>query len=273
MGRQREKLNAGDVVNNFEILEELQPMQQNGYTFHEYKGKCLRCGTISIKTRYHFSKAGCRHCFNKSDEDIGKVGQQDKSMTREQIERLNRAPYIMEGLLTLRNEIIMQAATDPRAAELLLEVEKFNRNIWECACGEGHLSKVFKKAGYEVRSSDIIDRGYGDVLDFMQVNEQWQGDIITNPPYTAALEFAEKALEVVQDGAKVALFLKVLFLEGKRRKEFFQRHPPRTVYISSSRLKCAKNGDFTQVQSSAVAYAWFVWEKGYQGDTVIKWIN
>lgn len=53
-------------------------------------------------------------------------------------------------------------ATDPRAAELLLEVEKFNRNIWECACGEGHLSKVFKKAGYEVRSSDIIDRGYGD---------------------------------------------------------------------------------------------------------------
>lgn len=64
-------------------------------------------------------------------------------------------------------------ATDPRAAELLLEVEKFNRNIWECACGEGHLSKVFKKAGYEIRSSDIIDRGYGDVLDFMQVNEQW----------------------------------------------------------------------------------------------------
>lgn len=121
MGRQREKLNAGDVVNNFEILEELQPMQQNGYTFHEYKGKCLRCGTISIKTRYHFSKDGCRHCFNKSDEDIGKVGQQDKSMTREQIERLNRAPYIMEGLLTLRNEIIMQAARDTRAKDKQLQ--------------------------------------------------------------------------------------------------------------------------------------------------------
>lgn len=164
-------------------------------------------------------------------------------------------------------------ATEPRAAELLLEVEDFNHKIWECACGAGHLSQVFTAHGYEVRSTDIINRGYGDVLDFMQVQEQWDGDIITNPPYTAALEFAEKAIDTVKDGAKVALFLKVLFLEGKRRKEFFQRHPPRTVYVSSSRLKCGKNGDFTQFTSSAVAYAWFVWEKGYQGDTVIKWIN
>lgn len=164
-------------------------------------------------------------------------------------------------------------ATEPKAAELLLDVETFNRNIWECACGAGHLAQVFTAQGYEVRSSDIIDRGCGDVLDFLQVQEEWAGDIITNPPYKYALEFAEKALEVTQPGAKVALFLKVLFLEGKRRKEFFQKNPPRTVYVSASRLKCAKNGDFEQIASSAVAYAWFVWEKGYQGDTVVKWIN
>jgi len=23
----------------------------------------------------------------------------------------------------------------------------------------------------------------------------------------------------------------------------------------------------------AIAYAWFVWEKGYKGDTVLKWFN
>ena len=93
-------------------------------------------------------------------------------------------------------------ATEPRAAELLLDVETFNRNIWECACGEGHLAKVFTAQGYEVRSSDIIDRGYGDVLDFLQVQEEWAGDIITNPPYKYALEFAEKALEVTQPRRK-----------------------------------------------------------------------
>ena len=33
------------------------------------------------------------------------------------------------------------------------------------------------------------------------------------------------------------------------------------------------NGDFKTFTSSAVAYAWFVWEKGYTGETGIKWIN
>ena len=33
-------------------------------------------------------------------------------------------------------------ATEPRAVELLLEVEKFDKNILEPACGEGHISKV-----------------------------------------------------------------------------------------------------------------------------------
>jgi len=39
---------------------------------------------------------------------------------------------------------------------------------------------------------------------------------------------------------------------------------------------CAKNGEFEKMIAaggSAVAYAWFVWEKDYKGDTVVKWIN
>ena len=52
-------------------------------------------------------------------------------------------------------------ATEPKAAELLLELEQFSPNIWECACGEGHLSEVFKKHGYNVYSTDLVDRGYG----------------------------------------------------------------------------------------------------------------
>ena len=34
-----------------------------------------------------------------------------------------------------------------------------------------------------------------------------------------------------------------------------------------------KNGDFKSIGSSAVAYGWFVWEKGYKGDPAIKWFN
>lgn len=167
-------------------------------------------------------------------------------------------------------------ATEPKAMELLLEQEKFNPLIWECACGEGHLSKILEKKGYEVISTDLVYRGYGDEesMDFLKETfDNFDGDIITNPPYKYALEFVERAIETVKQGNKVAMFLKLQFLEGQKRKQFFLENPPKTVYVSSSRLICAMNGEFEKYPSSAVAYAWFVWEKGFKGNTIIKWIN
>lgn len=80
-------------------------------------------------------------------------------------------------------------------------------------------------------------------------------------------------MDIIPEGHKVAMFLRLLFLEGKSRKVFFEKNPPKVIYVASGRLNCAKNGDFERYPSSAVAYAWFVFEKGYTGDTVIKWIN
>ncbi len=168
-------------------------------------------------------------------------------------------------------------ATEPKAIELLCELETFSPIIWECACGEGHLSKVLKSKGYKVISSDLVDRGYGTGgVDFLKCTKKFIGDIITNPPYKYAKEFVEHALELVTNGHKVAMFLKVQFLEGKARKELFEKYPPKKIYVSSSRLLCAKNGDFEGMRKgggSAVAYAWFIWEKGYTGDTIVRWFN
>ena len=166
-------------------------------------------------------------------------------------------------------------ATDPRAVEMLLELEQFAPVIWEPACGEGHMSRVLEAYGYQVISTDLVYRGFGDPepMDFLsETFPDFEGDIITNPPYSAGLEFVTRALETVRPGGKVAMFLKVQFLEGKRRGELFAKTPPRTVYISRSRLSCAKNGDFNHVEN-AIAYAWYVWEKGFTGDPVIKWFN
>lgn len=165
-------------------------------------------------------------------------------------------------------------ATEPKAATLLMDVEEFSPLVWECACGEGHLAKEFEKAGHTVYSTDKIDRGFGIVQDFLcTVAPLPQFDIITNPPYKYAKEFVEHALDISADGRKIAMFLKLQFLEGKARKELFRKYPPKTVYVSSSRLRCAINGDFDTCGSSAVAYAWYVWKKGYTGDTVLRWIN
>jgi hypothetical protein len=165
-------------------------------------------------------------------------------------------------------------ATEPKATKLLLQLEEFSNTIWECACGEGHMAEVLKKAGYNVIATDLIDRGYGiGEIDFLQCQETFFGSIISNPPYKYAKEFVEHALELVPDGEKVAMFLKLQFLEGKARRELFKKYPPKTIYVSSSRLICAKNGEFDKVTSSAVAYCWYVWQKGYTGDTVVKWFN
>lgn len=170
-------------------------------------------------------------------------------------------------------------ATDPKAIEMLLEHETFEHYVWECACGEGHLSKILIDKGFDVRSTDIVDRGFRDteIVDFLNVSKKdvikdVLRDIITNPPYKYAKEFVEHALDISTYGVKVAMFLKLTFLEGKARKKLFEKYPPKTVYVFSNRIKCAKNGNFAETGSSAVAYAWFVWEKGFNGKPTIEWI-
>lgn len=174
-------------------------------------------------------------------------------------------------------------ATDSIAVDKLLSVETLNRNIWECAAGAGHLSKRLKEHEYQVYSTDIKDRGYplDGQLDFLtatQADVPFQGacDILTNPPYKYAKEFVLKALELLSEGRKCYMFLKLTFLEGKQRYiELFKESPPRSIYVCSERVLCAKNGDFKTMKrggGGAIAYAWYVWEKGGRGRPTIDWI-
>lgn len=170
-------------------------------------------------------------------------------------------------------------ATDPKAVEMLVDMECFDKKdlILEPSCGEGHLSKRLEFLGYDVDSRDLIDRGYKycTVSDFFSLKVHI-GNIITNPPYSLAKEFILHSLDIIPHGRKVAMFLKVQFMEGKGRKQMFIEHPPKTIWISSSRILCAKNGDFEGMKKaggSAVAYAWYVWEKGFNGTTELKWFN
>ena len=100
----------------------------------------------------------------------------------------------------------------------------------------------------------------------MQTTEMWDGDILTNPPYKYAKEFIEHAMTIIPDGRKVFMFLKLQFLEGKARGELFKKYPPRYVYVSMFEEMKAGGG-------SAVAYAWYEFQKGYKGVSIIKWIN
>lgn len=169
-------------------------------------------------------------------------------------------------------------ATDPKAIDAL--VKRFGNNlskkVWEPACGEGHLSKRLTELGYDVYSSDKINRGFGDVLDFFSVGEIPCECIITNPPYKYALEFIKHSLELLSFGGYCIMLLKTTFLEGmKRYTELFSVTPPMLLLQFSKRVLCAKNGEFQKMidgGGSAVSYGWFVWQKGYKGKTQIDWL-
>lgn len=166
-------------------------------------------------------------------------------------------------------------ATHPSVMEDLLRVESFNQKIIEPCCGGGFMAEVLKKAGYEVEASDIVDRGYGQVADFL--TEEFTPnayDIITNPPYKNVLLFIKRALQICKQ--KVAILMPLRYLSSMERYEFYQQYPPSRVYCYTNRINIAKNGMFdiyNDAGANLEIYAWYIWEKGYKGITELRWIE
>jgi hypothetical protein len=161
--------------------------------------------------------------------------------------------------------------TPPDATLALLRQETFDGSIWEPACGDGAISEVLAGFGYEdILSTDLIDRGYGEGEHDFFTSPHAADNIITNPPFKYAQEFVEHALD--KTTGKVAMLCKLAFLEGQKRKEFFERTPLETVYVFSKRVNFYRDGEKGKLGTSMIAFAWFVWSHGYEGDPLIKWI-
>lgn len=175
-------------------------------------------------------------------------------------------------------------ATDPYAITKAIPVFGeigLSHHIWECACGEGHLSKELEKYGYSVKSTDLVDRGYGEVVDFLTTTEKWNGDILTNPPFKHANEFIEHAMTCLCDGRLAVFLLKVQFLETLKRKDLFSRCGLKHLIVNSERICCCKDGDFDntfkrgkkgEYRGGTQLYCWYVFQKGFTGEPTIKWI-
>lgn len=170
-------------------------------------------------------------------------------------------------------------ATEPEAIDRLLAVCSLPRDktIWECACGNGNLSKRLEDLGFsDVVSTDLIDRGYGvggvNFLTDFSEEGSFDGTILTNPPYRYAVEFCKQALKLVSEGNKVYMFLRIQFLETKKRAEWFRtgKSGLKTVYVFGERIGCWINNQ--KKGSSAQAYCWFEFEKSYEGEVTVKWL-
>lgn len=171
-------------------------------------------------------------------------------------------------------------ATPYESTKALLDVENFQGSILEPCIGGGHIADVIKEYyNTEIVGCDLVDRGYPNTIitDFLTYNFDKKFDnIITNPPYSLAQEFLEKGMEVIKDNGKIAMFLKIQFLEGNKRREMFIKYPPKYIYVFSKRQNPWRNGSSVDEKgkpwSSTMCFAWFVWEKKFKGEPIIRWI-
>ncbi len=159
--------------------------------------------------------------------------------------------------------------TPPWATYALADNEPFKGAIWECACGDGAMSEVFMDAGAKVESSDLYDRGYGEIGHDFLTTDRRASNIITNPPYHSAEGFVATALE--RADRKFALLLRLAFLEGANRaRTIFHKAPPSRVWVFSERITFYPKG-VKPTSNGTTAYAWFVWDKDHAGRTELQW--
>lgn len=169
--------------------------------------------------------------------------------------------------------------TDSIAIDRLKKVYEIPKNIIEISAGNGALSKRLKDFGHNVISWDIIQRDYplDKVQDFLSVKEiPSDYSILTNPPFSLSSEFVLHSLQLLNEGQQAIFFLKIQFLESnKRYKQIFSQPSLKYVYVATDRIVCGMNGKFTDNNgkkiSSAVCYAWFVFQKGFNGEPTIRW--
>ena len=189
-------------------------------------------------------------------------------------------------------------ATDPEALRKLIEdgcsewlskhfrkTQRHHAPVWECAYGNGNLASIlkFSLGGFEVIATDLKDRGYGlSGKDFLKMDADWLyhntlytvDTILTNPPYSLANEFILHALDILPDGGVYIALMNISYLCGQKRYEtIYSKGMLREVYLFRKRIECWRNNDRETYGGKAMAdFAWYVFQKGYNGQPTLYWL-
>jgi hypothetical protein len=155
----------------------------------------------------------------------------------------------------------------------LFEVEQFPGPIWDPFAGWGRIAQAARAAGYIVRASDIVDRGYrlDAVEDFLAVNHiNSDVSIVGNPPFTDAI--AQRAIKL--DPIKMALiwpFARIVaawpWLASTPLAHVYMLTPrpamPPASYIEAG----------NKPEGARVEHCWMIFERGYRGLPTLGWLH
>lgn len=166
--------------------------------------------------------------------------------------------------------------TPPCAVRALLAVESLPECIWEPACGPGSIVRVLREAGHRVYATDLVDYGLEDSesgVDFLMERAPsfYVGVILTNPPFKLAESFVLKALTLAP---RVIMLLRLAFLESDRRRTVLDSGLLARVHVFRNRLPMMhRNGWSGRRTTSAMPFAWFVWDTAHCGPATINRIS
>jgi hypothetical protein len=151
------------------------------------------------------------------------------------------------------DEFFPTAEGTTRALIPVLRGLEWPESVWECACGEGHISKQLSEAGFDVFSTNLIERGFGTTgVDFLKTVYSPCKSIVTNPPFSLSDEFVVHALTVLEV-EHLALLLPNGIFHAQDRVKLFDLHRPSLILPLTWRL------DVTGAGAPTMNCCWYVW--------------
>ena len=162
--------------------------------------------------------------------------------------------------------------------DAVIAAEGFDGLVYDPAAGEGNIPRRCAAAGINCIGSDVIDRGAGfPVLDFLAMLDGAAdgyscevSHVLCNPPFDVSQQFVERALDLVP--GKVVVLQRLAWLEGQKRRLFFERTRLSHVWVHSSRISMPPGGQGIVATGGAVAYAWYVWRRDGSWPTTLSWL-
>lgn len=167
-------------------------------------------------------------------------------------------------------------ATDLIADRLINDgVLSLDNIITELCSGAGAISKTLENKGFIVKSSDIQEEQfiYGNQgLDVYKIPDKSEQILFTNPPYNLMTKnsMLDEFLRISTN--KVILLLNIYYLSSKDRYELLQNSPLKYIYIHSDRVTMFPFGEEKPKSTGTKMFAWFIWEHGYTGEPIVRWI-
>lgn len=155
-----------------------------------------------------------------------------------------------------------------------IDLSQYGTKVLEPSAGNGNVCSILKERypDKDITALEIREEELGNLImcsdeviigDFLERQEKSKYDIIIgNPPYSKAMEFVNKSLELLKEDGVLIFLLRTAFLESKSRYEFWQKNKLSGLYTLS------KRPSFTGKGTDATSYSWFIWDKSTDKQTI-----